>query len=295
MKKAKKKKLYVITSVVLVLLTFIIIFSYSMGTRETSFGGEVAVYLDCDSAIQKYTHGANIGECFVYVLNNQETLYYVKNIVEKTNSRGETSCQIESSGSSSLIYTCDVAYKKDGSTVQICKNDLECPSQNCVNWMCKAGEPRTCNVFNSTKCISDTEYETCLKSGMWSGILHCRSDEKCVNSKCQKPICTVGEEKCLNGIGFECIDDGWTWQQIEKPECVVEDTGSGDTKDSPEEDSCPGDKIQCSDGSCLDSCTQTGASLQSSLIAGSIGAGIVAIIILIVWLVRKKMLLRSFK
>ena len=282
--KKKTKKVLLISAIVIVVI-FASVFSFQTLTQQAAISS-ITMATDCDTAVAQKTFGAQEGECFVYTLNNFKTVEYVKSVTEKWSLDGSkiNGCNIAISGSSSLVFTCDYAYEKDGSQVQVCSNDLECPSENCVNWMCKAGLPRSCSITDSTRCYSDSMYQKCLSNGQWSGRLTCASGLQCLNSKCQSQVCNSGETKCLEGIGYLC-SDGWSWEQQETSSCDNTPLET-DVDDTPEEDLCPGTPIQCSDGVCRNDCAEKNV-LSSALVTAGIAAGIVLLIIGLLILARK--------
>ena len=214
-----------------------------MGTGiGDSFFSVVSVYKTCDEATSIKTYGAQAGECFVNVESNIESLRYVLSVNEKTSKCTVTPacpdgnrpfCSIDTSTDWSAIFTCEEAYKSDGTIVKVCKSDDDCTSQKCVNAMCRDGLPSECSATGNSpgdgRCFSTTQYNTCLSNGRWSGILQCPSGTQCYNGICSAKICDIGQTKCIGENQFKCTDSfSWTDQGKIAP-CKKADTGTTTT------------------------------------------------------------------
>jgi hypothetical protein len=170
----------------------------------------VGVYKSCDEAKSIYTNGADVGECFIDTQNNKKSIQFVSSVTEKYPTQG-TFCNIQTTANSVYVFTCDYAVNSDGSQIKVCKNDADCESLNCVNWMCQS-EGRTCSTPGETKCSTTEKYQQCLSNGKWSGILSCEiGKEECLYGSCQSTICTPEETKCVSTVLYQCDSKGLSW------------------------------------------------------------------------------------
>jgi hypothetical protein len=232
------------------LLVFLAMVYALYNSQQSFFGNEINVYMTCDDALAMYTNGAGLGECFVNVENNAETVAYVSYINEKYNKNtngNNVLCNIKKTTSTAKVFTCDVAIKKDLTTVQVCSSDSMCPSERCVNHMCKEGVPTKSCTVGESQCLSNTKYLQCLNNSKWSGNLYCNSNEECSfdSGKCEllSGACTKGEYNCEGYERFYCRD-GLTWIDMGKSsECGFENNSF-----------CPDNMLMCDDGTCKEDC-----------------------------------------
>jgi hypothetical protein len=181
-----------------ILIVFIIgmYFQNKYEIFSTFPAGTNSIALPCSEAITTKTNGAVEGQCYLYVLNNQQTLVYVQSMEEKSRTRPvspaypdglEATCTITTCSSCwENIFTCDYAFGTNGNQVQICKYDSNCPDEEwkCVNAMCVYKGKTVCSVPGTTSCYSPTQYQKCLSNQHWSGILSCPSGTTCYVDSC---------------------------------------------------------------------------------------------------------------
>lgn len=125
-----------------------------------------------------------------------------------------------------------------------------------------------------------------------------RCDNGCQNNQCKPadPVCDQGQEKC-SGFTLEvCNNNAWEQRGTQKNKCGVTCIDNSDCGSTyicnaqytcEPSGQCPSGQTKCSDGTCKASC-ETPSPLPWVIIFLIIGVLVVAVIILIVWKLRRR-------
>lgn len=112
------------------------------------------------------------------------------------------------------VDSCELAWYNGQLIAKPCNNDDECPSDICVNHVCRITLPATSCTPGERRCASSEKYETCLSNSQWSGLLSCAAGQVCSNGLCitspTAPTCT---SFTYTNYG-ECEADGYKHRDI---------------------------------------------------------------------------------
>lgn len=161
--------------------------------------GSTAISGSCSSVSIDATYTAVAGECYVYTLNNQDTVLKVTSMQTVTNSAGDSTCRIEV-GSPSSKADClnGKVYIAAGVKTDYCSSNADCSGTICANHVCTSRPVNTCNTVGAKQCVDSGSYQECQSNNLWSGGLPCSQGFSCSSGNCVAQ-CTEADWTSIDG------------------------------------------------------------------------------------------------
>lgn len=164
----------------------------------------------CSDSINDKTFGANNGQCYLYTLNNAQTVMYVNAIWETSNSANAFTCHYDVSGPITTAVCADnKVFTAPGVTIDYCDSNADCNSgaNICTNHFCTDRPVGTCNNPGGSTCFTfnqqNNQYQTCGTNGLLSGVLTCGSGLICSAGNCITPPVTCTSFTYSNFAGCQ--------------------------------------------------------------------------------------------